>query len=224
MSVQPTVVKRFRFTDPNGRDAHCRIELVPASGGRGPADDRVVVIATELIDNPGMSVTNAVEALATQACEQFDLNPRSVVWIEFYGYPANEDPLAARPYDRVRFASVNSRGPLGHPSWSPMTDDAWRELGLEPRRDGIKFNLGMTVITANAKATLDPRDVTLSVYRHARGDWGDDLCEEDVRQNERALEGEGRLFSVYHDRNAVRHYVITECDRSATTVLLPEDY
>jgi hypothetical protein len=85
------------------------------------------------------------------------------------------------------------------------------------------FSLGQTVITANAQSTLHPEDVLKAIQRHARGDWGD-LCDEDRAENARSLVRSGRLFSVYHDRNRVKMYVITEWDRSVTTVLLPEDY
>lgn len=85
------------------------------------------------------------------------------------------------------------------------------------------FSLGSVVITSNALASLNAEDVRASVHRHASGDWGD-LCAADRASNERALLGEGRLFSVYHDRERRKLYVITEHDRSVTTVLLPEDY
>jgi hypothetical protein len=86
-----------------------------------------------------------------------------------------------------------------------------------------KFPLGQCVITANARDTLHPEDVPGAIARHGSGDWGD-LCDEDRRENERSLAETGRLLSVYYDRNRVKFYVITEHDRSVTTVLLPEDY
>jgi hypothetical protein len=85
------------------------------------------------------------------------------------------------------------------------------------------FPLGQTVITANAQGRLHSEDVQACLGRHASGDWGE-LCDEDRAENERSLRQSGRLFSVYHDRNAVKFYIITECDRSVTTTLLPEDY
>ena len=86
-----------------------------------------------------------------------------------------------------------------------------------------KFNLGQTVITPNAKDTLHPEDVFLSMKRHASGDWGD-CCAEDAQENDFSLDKHLRIFSVYHDRNGVKFWIITEADRSATTILLPEDY
>ncbi len=86
-----------------------------------------------------------------------------------------------------------------------------------------KFSLGQTVSMRNALDSLHPEDVLTSIARHQAGDWGE-LCEVDRQVNEQALAHGGRLFSVYHDRNGAKFYIITECDCSYTTVLLPEDY
>ena len=58
--------------------------------------------------------------------------------------------------------------------------------------------------------------------RHASGDWGD-LCAFDRRQNEIALREGLRVFSSY-EISAGRVWIITEADRSVTTILLPEEY
>ena len=85
------------------------------------------------------------------------------------------------------------------------------------------FELGQTLITPTARDTINPEDVFTALQRHARCDWGD-CCEEDAAENEFALEKYLRLFSVYHDRNGLKFWIITEADRGATTILLPEDY
>jgi hypothetical protein len=85
------------------------------------------------------------------------------------------------------------------------------------------FPLGQSVITRNALDVLHPQDLKLCLERHAHGDWGD-LCEHDRNENKVALAQSLRLFSVYKDRSGVKFYIITEHDRSVTTVLLPEDY
>ena len=85
-----------------------------------------------------------------------------------------------------------------------------------------KFAMGRIVITANAQARLEPADVQQALGRHASGDWGD-LCSEDTRSNADALKHGGRLMSVY-GRGDTLFWVITECDRSVTTVLMPLDY
>lgn len=85
------------------------------------------------------------------------------------------------------------------------------------------FPLGQVVITATAKDALHPEDVTRSLRRHTLCDWGE-LCEEDRRANDLALSQHLRLFSAYHDRDERKFWIITEADRSVTTILLPDDY
>jgi hypothetical protein len=85
-----------------------------------------------------------------------------------------------------------------------------------------KFPLGKIVITANAARRLDTVAVQDGLRRHAAGDWGD-LDPPDRRSNDDALTQGGRLLSNY-GRDGRRFWIITEADRSATTILLPEDY
>lgn len=86
-----------------------------------------------------------------------------------------------------------------------------------------KFILGRTVISQGAKALLNHDEVLAAFKRHTLGDWGD-LGGEDKAANEAALKGEGRLLSRYTSVSGVPFYVITEADRSYTTILLPEEY
>lgn len=86
-----------------------------------------------------------------------------------------------------------------------------------------KIELGQILITPGAHDDLDLKDVASSLVRHAGGDWGD-MCEEDKAYNDEALEIGGRIMSAYHDRNDVKFWIITEHDRSATTILLPSEY
>jgi hypothetical protein len=88
-----------------------------------------------------------------------------------------------------------------------------------------KFPLGQLVATPGALEAMQesgqsPLDF---VARHVSGDWGD-LCPEDKQLNEDALKDGDRIFSAYHTAKGVKLYVITEHDRSATTILLPEEY
>jgi len=86
-----------------------------------------------------------------------------------------------------------------------------------------KFSPGQILMTANAQKQLSQTDVQQALRRHFAGDWGD--CDpEDTAANEDALLQGDRLLSVYHTAEKVRFWVITEADRSATTVLLPGDY
>ena len=86
-----------------------------------------------------------------------------------------------------------------------------------------KFQLGQLKITPNALEHLSPPELQLSLTRHVLGDWGE-LDADDIRANERALSEGGRLVSRHRTDAGVIFYIITECDRSYTTVLLPEDY
>lgn len=86
-----------------------------------------------------------------------------------------------------------------------------------------KFPIGQVVITRNALDTLDAEDVHRSLARHHLGDWGD-VDEQDRQENEISLRDGFRLLSVYRDRNGIKFWIITEADRSATAVILPEDY
>lgn len=86
-----------------------------------------------------------------------------------------------------------------------------------------KFSLGRMLITPTAQSSVAPEDVMTALGRHITGDWGG-CCHEDREANDTALQVGERLFSVYHDGNGIMFWVITEWDRSVTTVLLPEDY
>ena len=86
-----------------------------------------------------------------------------------------------------------------------------------------KFVLGQIVATSNAVSQITQNDTLQALERHRVGDWGE-LCLEDRIANERALVHGGRLFSRYHSENNIVFWIITEADRSATTILLPEDY
>ena len=82
--------------------------------------------------------------------------------------------------------------------------------------------LGQVVITRNALDTLRADAVQAALRRHVAGDWGD-VCDEDRGLNDEALKNGSRILSVYRDEET-KFWIITEADRSATTVLLPEDY
>jgi hypothetical protein len=86
-----------------------------------------------------------------------------------------------------------------------------------------KFRLGKIVSTPNALDRLTQGDILIGIQRHQAGDWGD-VSEHDRTANERALVEGTRLWSVYHTESGVKFWLITEADRSATSVLMPEDY
>src|SRR5687767_8521708 len=86
-----------------------------------------------------------------------------------------------------------------------------------------RFALGKLVATPNALQHVTPEDSIAALRRHMSGDWGD-VSDEDKAANDIALIEETRLLSAYCTQGGVRFWVLTEADRSATTILLPEDY
>jgi hypothetical protein len=86
-----------------------------------------------------------------------------------------------------------------------------------------KFRLGHIVATPNALEHVPNEDILRAIQRHQAGDWGD-VCEEDRQENELSLQKGFRLLSVYHSATGTKFWIVTEADRSVTTVLLPEDY
>ena len=86
-----------------------------------------------------------------------------------------------------------------------------------------KFAVGRLYLTPGVICKLTPQDVLHAVRRHMQGDWGE-VNEEDWEENELSLREGFRLLSAYRGSNGCRFWIITEHDRSATTVLLPEEY
>jgi hypothetical protein len=87
------------------------------------------------------------------------------------------------------------------------------------------FSLGQVVATPGALAALLEAGQSPLVFlvRHVMGDWGE-LPPEDVKENEYSLEHGLRLFSAYRTSKGEKLWVITEWDRSVTTLLLPSEY
>jgi len=85
------------------------------------------------------------------------------------------------------------------------------------------FRLGRIVATPNALQSITQDDILTGIQRHQAGDWGN-LTEDDREANDRALTQGGRILSAYLATNGIKFWLITEADRSITTVLLPEDY
>ncbi len=87
------------------------------------------------------------------------------------------------------------------------------------------FPAGQFVATRGALALLEQANKSPLDFlsRHLRGDWGD-LCQEDETENELSLKQGFRLLSSYRVSGGPTLWIITEADRSATTLLLPDEY
>lgn len=93
----------------------------------------------------------------------------------------------------------------------------------------MKFQPGRFLATPAVLHAVPRGIIDAAIERHLNGDWGD-VCDSDKRLNDRALKDGSRLLSAYHTpalgdkEKEIRFWIITEADRSATTVLLPSDY
>jgi len=87
------------------------------------------------------------------------------------------------------------------------------------------FSLGQVVATPGAIELLERRRVAPIdlLMRHVTGDWGD-LVEEDKQENELSVQKGHRILSSYKLGRGEKVWVITEADRSVTTLLLPSEY
>ena len=88
-----------------------------------------------------------------------------------------------------------------------------------------RFTLGQTYATPGALAELQRSHTSPAelLARHVSGDWGD-VPAEDVAENELSIEHGFRIISAYPLASGGRLWIITEADRSATTLLLPREY
>lgn len=98
---------------------------------------------------------------------------------------------------------------------------------LEFRNSTPLFPLGKVVITTGVvEACEDGADIPVFALlaRHGNGDWGDDLPKEDRTANSKAVHMGRRILSNYRVKDFGHVWIVTEADRSVTTVLLPEEY
>ncbi len=87
------------------------------------------------------------------------------------------------------------------------------------------FLVGRIVATPGALRALECAAQSPATFldRHVSGDWGE-VCNEDKQANNEALEKGFRILSAYRTRTGTKLWIITEADRSATTILLPKEY
>ena len=90
---------------------------------------------------------------------------------------------------------------------------------------GARFALGETFITPGAQEALDIAGETAIQFlrRHMSADWGE-VSENDAKENELSLTDGFRLLSAYRTAKGQKIWIITDADRSATTILLPSEY
>jgi hypothetical protein len=86
-----------------------------------------------------------------------------------------------------------------------------------------RFPLGNLHSTPGVIEKVPHFEMMLALSRHVRGDWGE-VCDEDKAENEFAVDKYLRILSAYTAENGTRFWIISEADRSVTTVLLPDEY
>lgn len=96
-------------------------------------------------------------------------------------------------------------------------------LHPEAQEEKSLFPLGRLMITTPALSVLSQEDIRVALGRHMRGDWGE-VDVDDWRANELSINDCARILSAYRSAKDLKFWIITEADRSQTTVLLPEDY
>ena len=92
----------------------------------------------------------------------------------------------------------------------------------------IAINMGRLLMTRGvndlvAEDEAFAKFVMSSLTRHRGGDWGN-LTDEDMQENELSLKEGYRLLSAYEAEGLPKIWIITEADRSATTILFPDEY
>lgn len=89
----------------------------------------------------------------------------------------------------------------------------------------LLFSPGAIVATAAAVSEMGAANIhpATLLHRHLAGDWGD-VSEGDAEQNVQALASHDRIVSTYQITPTTRILIVTEADRSATTIMTPEDY
>ena len=107
-----------------------------------------------------------------------------------------------------------------------LRSQGWLQNAVKRQLSGTHlFDLGQVVATPGALAALESASQTAEelISRHVSGDWGM-LPPEDVQANEDALTSGGRLLSAYLLNDQTKIWIISEWDRSVTTLLLPSEY
>ncbi len=127
-----TVVDEYWFRGIDNCPSKCRLEIIRAGG-------RMVVVTTDVGDNPGSNVSKALEPLVKQVCRDFALEPKQLVWIEHFAHQGVLPTLDKRTWDLV-FLNIRGEGErftVEAFRREPMLAAHWNYLGLcarQPRR------------------------------------------------------------------------------------------
>jgi hypothetical protein len=110
----------FAYTSRNKIDGVCLIERIDLPDGR------IVVACIQMPGNPGNSITNTVETICEQVCDQIGIPLERLVWLENYEHIDPEE------WHRVIFRKLPPVHRVGDPEWLEMSAREWGKLGLRP--------------------------------------------------------------------------------------------
>jgi hypothetical protein len=131
----------------------------------------------------------------------------------------------------ARGGELRQRCEVGRRVAPPRTGMGRLRGKVEEHRSKPRFTLGQVISTPGALSAIADSDQNPAEFlaQHVTGDWGE-LNQEDKASNDAAIEHEGdvdrqgRILSEYRTGKGVKIWVISEADRSVTSLLLPEEY
>jgi hypothetical protein len=174
-----------------------------------------------------------IEAVGDFAC--YKIKPRirlAGYWLELAGFkPGHRVEIHSSKAGELTLQFKDQSAGVSedsHEQHSPNTPnqgeaDDCRDEQASTKLVLAKFRLGHIVTTPNALAELTESDILSGIQRHQAGDWGD-LGNADKEANDRALENRARIVSAHHAANGTKFILVTEADRSKTTVFLSGEY
>ena len=155
-----------------------------------------------------LACTRASKAVTAHACIVAFARSVSIFPHGALGGPARGEEPPSAPRGRI------SRG------WqAAMMEEIMHQF--EDKKN--TFRLGQVVSTPGALEQIPTPELWQALSRHSKGDWGE-CCADDWKENELSLKEGFRILSVYRTVGGTKFWIITEADRSVTTVLLPEEY
>src|SRR5204863_3309078 len=108
-------------------------------------DGRVLLVCSEIADNPGQSITNCIELIARQLAHQLEIAADNLVVLEhFAGFRREEWHL-------VSFEPPADFDAVGTPKWHEVTPDDWQEYGLRPRKRRVVRKPSRSLLISEAR-------------------------------------------------------------------------
>ena len=108
---------RFSYKIPNRSNGICNIIV---------SKENSLVIASEIHDNTGASITNTAEYVAIQVCEAYEINPKKLIWIEHYSDNSYISGRSREDFDLVKF-KYDSDKKFHDPQWMPLSQEEIEE-------------------------------------------------------------------------------------------------